>query len=117
MDKEKFSNLDLQMFRKCDTFQRKLKETYLEELVTVEFCCCGFLKKVTGCFVDLGTDFMELIATPNSTDGMTIDIYPPGNGSVPSETAFRIVIPLDRVCAVESPDADLCPPPFCDEDE
>ncbi|MFW5971929.1 MAG: hypothetical protein ACOCRL_00420 [Bacillota bacterium] len=105
MSEEKNQELEvnLQMFRPHESFQRRLDENFQDQLVVVEFCCGQFLKKAMGVLTLIGKDFIELTAFSN--DIVTIDIYGP-KGIVETEEAASIIIPIERVAGVEL----ICPP-------
>ena len=101
--------VSLQMFRPHESFQRRLDEAFQEQIVVVEFCCGKFLKKAIGVLKIIGKDFLELEAIRG--DVVAVDIYGP-NGVIDTEEAASIIIPIDKVAAVElvCPPCPPCPP-------
>lgn len=101
--------VNLQMFRPHECFQRRLGEEFQDQIVVVEFCCGQFLKKAIGVLTLIGKDFVELVAIRG--DVIAVDIYGP-SGIIDTEEAASIIIPLDRVAGVElvCPPCPPCPP-------
>lgn len=106
MEENKLSDIDLQAFRPYESFRHRLERKYEGKIVIVEFCCGKFMKKALGCLNEVGADFLELIGTRGHK--ITIDIYGE-EGIIDTENqAFKLAIPIDRVCGVELLS---CPPP------
>lgn len=107
MAEEKKQDFEIQFFQPCESFRRKLSDVYEGNVVTVEFCCCNFLKKATGCLTFVGNDAIELVGANQGP--VEINIFGP-TGTLEPEFAFRVLIPLERVCGVELLSTPPCPP-------
>ncbi|MGD0152841.1 MAG: hypothetical protein ABSC17_03620 [Thermacetogeniaceae bacterium] len=83
-----------------ETFVFELKEEFLNKIVNVEFCCGGHVKKaVGGRLVEVGRDFIELVAVEE-----TLDVILFGNANEQfTEHVGKIIIPIDHICSVEDP--------------
>ncbi len=102
--------IDLQVFRPTNNFKCRLDEVYQDQIVIVEFCCCGFLKKAIGCLALIGADFIELVGVRGGI--VPIDIFFPNGAKETEDQGFRVIIPIEKICAVELISKPPCPP--CD---
>lgn len=98
-EKEKNKNeVELQAFTSSPNFRDCIRKKE-GKVVTVEVGCDNFLKKVTGCLKIVGYDFMEL--TGRYGKKVKIEIFRLFTSDTIIEKAFKVCIPLDKVCSVE----------------
>jgi hypothetical protein len=82
------------------TFLYELKQEFLNQLVDVEFCCCGHVKKAVGGILSkVGNDFIELVA---DSEAIQVILFGDDNQTF-TERTLKIAIPIDRICSVEDP--------------
>ncbi|MFW6381568.1 MAG: hypothetical protein ACOCZ3_03395 [Bacillota bacterium] len=104
------NNFELQYFSSSRSLRRRLQD-FENQQVVVEFCCDGFMKKAMGCLKDVGCDYIELTSPVQGP--VRIDVFCCRQGSSApfmTEYASVVLIPMDRICAVEiSPPCPPCP--------
>ncbi len=113
-ENENNMEVNLQMFRPYESFRHVLDKEYSKEIVIVEFCCGKFMKKALGCLKVIGSDFLELTGTRGT---ITIDIYGPRGVIDTEKQARKVIIPIERVCAVELLSHKHCPDPYIEEEK
>lgn len=95
-----------------ETFVFELREEFLNKIVNVEFCCGDHVKKaVEGRLVEVGKDFIELVA---EEEAIEVILFGDDNQQF-KERVRKIIIPIERICSVEDPCRKKHDP--CDEDD
>ncbi len=96
-----------------ETFVFELREEFLNRIVNVEFCCGGHVKKaVEGRLVEVGRDFIELVAVDEAIE---VILFGDDNQQF-IERVLKIIIPIDHICSVEDPCKKKKHDP-CDDDD
>ncbi len=96
-----------------ETFLFELKEEFLNKIVNVEYCCCAHVKKaVKGILVEVGRDFIELVAREDRS--IHIILFGDDNQKY-VEHVQKIIIPIDHICSVEDPCKKVCKCEECDD--
>ena len=94
-----------------ETFVFELREEFLNKVVDIEFCCCGHVKKaVKGVLVEVGKDFIQLVA--RAADEPIIVILFGADNQQFDEEIYKIIIPISHICSVEDP----CKPCKCHDE-